>query len=83
MTTMCPLLQGRLVYIHVTGVITKGCVPWGCVRRAPWIGHHITYNFVICYFVTSRCNTCNAVYASLFFVLKQVKRRTKKGVVQW
>jgi hypothetical protein len=36
----------------VTGVITKGCVPWGCVHRAPWIGHHITYNFVICYFVT-------------------------------
>jgi hypothetical protein len=26
--------------------------PLGCVRRAPWIGHHITYNFVICYFVT-------------------------------
>jgi hypothetical protein len=49
---MCPLLQGRLVYIHVTGVITKGYVPWGCVRRAPWIDHHITYNFVICYFVT-------------------------------
>jgi hypothetical protein len=48
-TVMCPLLQGRLVYIHVTGVITKGCVPWGCVRRAPWIDHHITYNFVICY----------------------------------
>jgi hypothetical protein len=52
MTAMYPLLQGRLVYIHVTGVITKGCVPWGYVRRAPWIGHHITYNFVICYFVT-------------------------------
>jgi hypothetical protein len=41
MTELLCLLQGRHVYIHMTGVIPKGCVPWGCVRRAPWIGHKI------------------------------------------
>jgi hypothetical protein len=48
----CVYCKGELVYIQVTGVIPKECVPWGCVCRAPWIGHYMTCNFVTCYFVT-------------------------------
>jgi hypothetical protein len=49
----------------MTGVIPKGYVPWGCVRRAPWIGHHIKYNFVICYFVTLPLDQSKSIWSSV------------------
>ena len=87
MTAMSFIAGKTCLYTCDRGHHQEVC-PLGCVRRAPWIGHHITYNFVICYFVTLPLDQSKSIWSSVsclprYYLLKNPVGKIRSTQCFW